>query len=67
MGCYVTPRDNATNYYFDRLPKGKRVIETEYFIDRAGEYTGGSVTVQCAYAPEFNGRCAGRKLTVAEK
>ena len=54
-GYYQTPRDNVTNYYFDRLPKGKRVIETEYYIDRAGQYETGTCTVQCAYAPEYRG------------
>ena len=54
-GYYCTPRDNVTNYYFDRLPKGKRVIETEYYIDRAGQYETGTCTVQCAYAPEYRG------------
>ena len=54
-GYYSTPRDNVTNYYFDRLPKGKRVIETEYYIDRAGQYETGTCTVQCAYASEYRG------------
>ena len=54
-GAYVSPRDNATNYYFDRFPKGRRVIEKEYFIDRPGTYETGTCTVQCAYAPEFKG------------
>lgn len=55
-GYYCTPRDYTTNYYFDQLSKGKHVIETEYYIDRAGTYQSGSCTVQCAYAPEYSGR-----------
>lgn len=55
-GYYISPKDNATNYYFDRMPKGKHVIETEYFIDREGTYTSGICIVQSAYAPEFSGR-----------
>jgi len=54
-GYYCTPRDNSTNYYFDRMAKGTHVIETEYFVDRAGTYETGSCTAQCAYAPEFHG------------
>lgn len=54
-GYYATPRDNVTNYYFDRLAKGKHVIETEYYIDRAGQYETGTCTIQCAYAPEYRG------------
>ena len=66
LGCYVTPRDNATNYYFDRLHKGHHVIETEYYIDRAGNYETGTCTVQCAYAPEYRGTTNALKLEIKE-
>lgn len=55
-GYYCTPQNNATNYYFDRMAKGTHVIETEYFVDRAGDYTSGICTAQCAYSPEYMGR-----------
>ena len=54
-GGYVTPRDNTTNYYYDLLSKGTHVIETEYYVDRAGTYETGTCVVECAYAPEFRG------------
>lgn len=57
-GYYCTPKDNATNYYFDRMSKGKHIIETEYYIDRAGRYETGTCTAQCAYAPEYSARAA---------
>ena len=66
-GAYVSPRDNATNYYFDRFPKGRRVIETEYFIDRPGTYETGTCTVQCAYAPEFKGTTHSLKLVACSE
>ena len=65
-GYYIAPKDYTTNYYFDRMPKGKHVIETEYFIDRSGTYQTGSCTAQCAYAPEFRGTTKGITLTVEE-
>ncbi len=65
-GYYSTPRDCVTCYYFDRLPKGRHIIETEYYIDRQGTYQTGTCTVQCAYAPEFRGTAAALTLTVAE-
>ncbi len=52
-GYYCAPKDNATHYFFDMLRKGKHVIETEYYIDRAGQYETGTCTAGCAYAPEF--------------
>ena len=64
LGCYISPRDNATNYFFDRLPKGKHVVETEYYIDRAGKYETGTCTVQCAYASEYRGTTHSQTLKV---
>lgn len=55
-GYYIAPYDYTTNYYFDRMAKGEHVVETEYYVDRAGEYRSGTSTAQCAYAPEFMGR-----------
>ena len=63
-GSYCTPRDNTTNYYFDRFSKGKHVIESEYYIDRPGTYETGSCTVMCAYAPEFRGTTKSQTIIV---
>ena len=64
MGCYVSPKDNTTNFYFDRLSKGKHVVEMEYYVDRNGEYQAGSCSARCAYSPEFCGRDIAYKLSV---
>ena len=66
MGCYVAPHDDATNFYFDRLSKGKHVVEIEYFVDRQGEYQSGSCSAQCTYSPEFGGRAEAYRLNVKE-
>lgn len=63
-GYYIAPQDNATNYYFNRMAKGKHVFDTEYYIDRPGDYTTGTCTAQCAYSPEFMGRQAALELKV---
>ena len=63
-GYYITPRDETTNYYIDRLSKGIHKIETEYYIDRAGKYQSGSCVVQSAYSPEFRGIAKGEVITV---
>ena len=63
-GYYCTPRDNATCYYFDQLPKGRHVIETDYYIDRAGHYQTGTCSVQCAYAPEYRATTHSQTLNV---
>ena len=64
LGCYVSPRDNTTNFYFDRLSKGKHIVEMEYYVDRKGDYQGGTCTAKCAYSPEFGGRTEGYELIV---
>lgn len=64
MGCYVSPKDNTTNFYFNRLSKGKHVVEMEYYVDRNGEYQAGSCSARCAYSPEFCGRDIAYKLSV---
>ena len=64
IGCYVSPRDYATNFYFDRLSKGKHIVEMEYYVDRKGDYQGGTCTAKCAYSPEFGGRTEAYELKV---
>lgn len=64
MECYVSPKDNTTNFYFDRLSKGKHFVEMEYYIDRKGDYQSGSCTAECTYSPEFGGRTETYKVTV---
>lgn len=64
IGCYVSPRDYATNFYFDRLSKGKHIVEMEYYVDRKGDYQGGTCSARCAYSPEFGGRTEGYELKV---
>ena len=65
-GYYTTPRDCSTNYYFDRLSKGKHVIETEYYIDRVGTYETGTCTASCAYSPEFRGVAKSQTIEVKD-
>ena len=67
QGSYCTPKDYTTNYYFDCLSKGTHVIESEYYIDRAGLYETGTCTVECAYAPEFRGIAPSLTLDIKQK
>ena len=64
MESYVSPKDNTTNFYFDRLSKGKHFVEMEYYVDRKGDYQSGSCTAECTYSPEFGGRTEAYKMTV---
>ena len=66
MGCYVSPGDNTTNFYFDRLSKGKHIVEMEYYVDRKGNYQSGSCTAECTYSPEFGGRTEAYGMKISE-
>ncbi len=55
-GCYQVLKDNVTQYFFSRLRKGTTTLETEYYIDRSGQYETGTCTAQCAYSPAFSAR-----------
>lgn len=64
QGAYVSPKDAATHYFYYGLAKGKHVIETEYYIDRAGCYETGTCSVGCAYAPEYRATAPSQTLNV---
>ena len=65
-GYYIAPKDYTTAYYFNKMPKGTHIIETEYYVERAGTYETGTCKAQCAYAPEFSATGKALKLVVNE-
>ena len=58
-GYYSQKKDCSTLYFIQHMSKGVHVLETEYYVDREGDYGMGTCTVQCAYAPEFTARTKG--------
>lgn len=65
-GSYRVQKDFTTNYFFNGISKGRHVIESDYYVDRAGSYSTGSITVGCAYAPEFRATAPSQTLIVEE-
>ncbi len=63
-GCYRAPKDCAVNYYFDSMSKGTHVMESEFYIDRSGQYETGTCSVQCAYSPEYTAITGSQVLEV---
>lgn len=61
---YSETKDASTNYFFDRMPKGTYVFEYPVYVNRTGEYSNGTTTIQCLYAPEFVSHTQGIKVTV---
>lgn len=50
---YEVTRDDSSNFYMSRLPRGIHVFEYELTVNLNGEYSSGMATAQCIYAPEF--------------
>ena len=63
-GYYSQMKDDRTEYFFDQLSKGTHIIETEYYVTRAGEYSTGTTTAVCTYAPAYQGTTPAVTLTV---
>lgn len=63
---YQNTQDAATNFFFDRLPKGIYVFEYDVRANNAGNFSGGISELQCMYAPEFNSHSKGIRLQIAE-
>jgi hypothetical protein len=67
LGYYESTRDAATNFFFDRLPKGTHVFEYDMFCSHAGNFSNGITTIQCMYAPEFTSHSEGIRVSVTGK
>ncbi len=64
LGYYESTRDVSSNFFFDRLPKGKYVFEYPMFVTHAGDFSAGLATAQCMYAPEFSAHSEGVRVRV---
>jgi hypothetical protein len=64
MGYYESPRDAATHFFFQYLPRGTYVFEYPVVVSQTGDFSSGITTIQCLYAPEFTAHSEGIKITV---
>ena len=64
LGYYQSTSDQATNFFFDWLPKGTYVFEYALKVNASGEYSNGIATIQCLYAPEFAAHSEGIRIRV---
>ena len=60
----MQPKDNHTNFYFDRLSKGTYVIEYPLWVTFKGNFDGGISIVQSMYAPQFRSHSNSQKLII---
>ncbi|MDX2001588.1 MAG: alpha-2-macroglobulin family protein [Chitinophagales bacterium] len=64
LGYYESTRDAATDFFFDRLPKGTYVFEYPVRVAQKGNFSNGITNVQCMYAPEFGAHSEGIRVQV---
>ncbi|APG63872.1 alpha-2-macroglobulin [Tenacibaculum todarodis] len=64
LGYYESTKDAATNFFFDRLPKGVYVFEYDVRVNNAGNFSNGITTIQSMYAPEFSSNSEGIRINV---
>ncbi len=64
LGYYLSTRDEATHFFFDRLPKGTHVLEYRLRAIHRGTFQTGIASVQCMYAPQFAAHSQGDVLAV---
>ena len=64
VACYQTTLDTATHFFIDRLPRGSHVFQYSMRAVHKGKYQIGMASIQCMYAPEFNGHSESGTLNV---
>ena len=64
LGYYVSTKDAATHFFFDRINKGTYVLEYDIRVNNSGEFSNGITTIQSMYAPEFASHTKGIRLKV---
>ncbi|GIQ58670.1 hypothetical protein Flavo103_18060 [Flavobacterium collinsii] len=64
LGYYMSTKDAATHFFFDRINKGTYVIEYDIRVNNSGEFSNGITTIQSMYAPEFTSHTKGIRVKV---
>jgi hypothetical protein len=67
LGYYESTKDAATNFFFDKIPKGVYVFEYDVRVNNAGNFSNGITTIQSMYAPEFSSNSEGVRINVITK
>jgi hypothetical protein len=60
----VAVRDTATQFFFERLPRGTHVFEYSLRAAHRGSASSGFATIQSRYAPDFSAHSESLPLEV---
>lgn len=66
LGYYQSTKDVATHFFFDRINKGKFVLEYDIRVNNLGDFSNGISTIQSMYAPEFSSHTKGIRVKIKE-
>ena len=64
LGYYMSTKDAATHFFFDRIDKGTYVLEYDIRVNNSGEFSNGITTIESMYAPEFSSHSKGIRVKV---
>ena len=62
LTVYREPCTTVTNWFFNRLAKGKTVVTEEFYITEEGDFIFAPAEIQSQYAPEFQAHSAGSAI-----
>ncbi len=63
---YMSTRDAATHFFFDKINKGTYVLEYDMKTNNVGEFSNGITTIQSMYAPEYSSHSEGIRIQIKE-
>lgn len=66
LNYYMSTKDAATHFFFDRINKGTYVIEYDIRVNSTGNFSNGITTIQSMYAPEFTSHTKGIRVETRE-
>lgn len=66
-GFYREIRQESTNFFLPRLPKGDFILEYDCFAGQEGTFSIGFATLQSLYAPTLSAHSAGDTISISKK
>jgi len=64
LTAYREPCPTVTNWFFNRLAKGKTTISETFYITAEGDFTLAPAEAQSQYSPEFQAHTAGSPIAI---
>ena len=66
IGYYENTTDISSNFFISHLNKGTYIFEYPVYMTHIGNFSVGTASIQCMYAPEFNSHSEGVRINVTE-